>query len=106
MRYASHKDTIHLPVVNVLRMSGATVEVIEGRAGTPDLIVGMFGITELVEVKSGAAAARRKSSTADAQREWMRTWRGRPVVVVTSVDEAMALVGRMRGVMTGSEVAR
>lgn len=104
-RFASHKDTLHRPIVNVLRMSGASVEVIEGRAGTPDLIVGMFGQTELIEVKSGERAARRKSATADAQRDWMRTWRGRPVLVVTSIDEALALVSRMRGAMTLSEVA-
>ena len=97
-RYARHVDTIHGPVVAALRASGCTVEPIQGaRAGVPDLLVGWGGVTDLVEVKSGNKAAH---ALTEAQEAWHRTWRGRPVVVVRSVEDALALVARLRGEAT------
>jgi hypothetical protein len=103
-RYARNKDGNHAAVVRVLEACGATVEAIEsGVAGVPDLLVGIFGCTELVEVKDGRKppSARRLNA---AQTAWHRRWRGRPVRVVESVEDALALVAEMRGAMTRSEV--
>lgn len=99
-RHARNVDANHRAVVRALEMCGASVEPVNGsRAGFPDLLVGIFGITELVEVKDGEKkpSARRLSP---AQEGWHARWRGRPVVVVESVDEALQLVDRLRGEMT------
>jgi hypothetical protein len=105
-RFARNIDANHKAIVAALRASGASVEPVNGsRAGFPDLLVGIFGITELVEVKDGEKVPSKRRLN-PAQTEWHRQWRGRPVVVVESVDEALALVARMRGEMTMSEVSK
>ena len=106
-RFARHKDGNHKQVVDAFRACGASVEAIEsGKAGCPDLLVGMFGVTELVEVKDGAAREKRQRELRDTQVAWHRSWRGKPVKVITSVDDALALVAVMRGAMTSNEVGR
>lgn len=105
-RYVRHRDTIHGDVVKALEACGCTVEDFGSRttAGVPDLVIGCFGINVLAEVKSGEKAAKRKSATATAQCDWRDWWRGDKPVLITSVDDALALVARMRGRMTSSEV--
>jgi len=104
--YARNKDGNHAAVVSALRACGASVEPIESiKGGLPDLLVGAFGITELVEVKDGSKVPS-ASKLSDAQAKWHREWKGRKPVVVRSVDDALALVARMRGAMTMSEVAK
>ena len=106
MRYARHKDENHASIVTALRAAGASVEAIEsGKAGLPDLLVGCCGVDQLVEVKPLVGETRRRELR-DTQVTWARQWRGRPPVVVRTVDEALALVASMRGLMTSSEVAR
>ena len=105
-RFARHKDANHEEVVAAFRACGAVVETIEsGKAGCPDLLIGAFGVTELVEVKDGAKIPS-KQRLNDAQLRWHREWKGRPVNVVRSLDDVQALVAKMRGAMTMSEVAR
>ena len=101
-RYAKNTDANHRAIVNALRMFGCSVEAITGSAGTPDLLVGHLGLTELVEVKDGSKppSARRLNAS---QVAWHRRWRGRPVRVVESVDEALALLQEMRAAMTSAE---
>lgn len=97
-RFARNKDANHRSIVAVLRVCGASVETIEaGKAGCPDLLVGIFGVTELVEVKDGAAKDRRQRELRETQEAWHRSWRGRPVRVVRSLDDALELVASMRG---------
>lgn len=90
-RYARNVDSTHRPVVEAMRAAGASVEAIQGaRAGVPDLVVGVAGLTELVEVK------RPRAKPSEAQEAWHRAWRGRPVRVVRSTEEALAVVAAMR----------
>lgn len=104
-RYARHTDANHRTIVNALRAMGATVEPIQGAtAGIPDLLVGVFGLTELVEVKPLVAETRRRELRA-SQVEWHERWKGRKPVTVRTVEDCMALVSRMRGALTKSEVA-
>lgn len=104
--YKRNKDGNHSEVVGALRACGASVHAIESvEAGLPDLLVGLFGLTELVEVKDGSKA-KSAQRLSDAQVRWHTSWRGRPVTVVRSVDDALALVAKMRGAMTMSEVAK
>jgi hypothetical protein len=104
--YARNKDGNHAAVVSALRACGASVEPIESiKGGLPDLLVGAFGITELVEVKDGEKIPSKRRLNAD-QQKWHREWKGRRVVVVESVEEALELVAKMRGAMTMSEVSQ
>lgn len=104
-RYARRKDSSHAEVVQAFRMCGCSVEVHEpSTAGAPDLIVGVFGVNLLVEVKpsEGAKAA---TQLRDNQRDWHARWRGRAPVVVRTTDDVMALVAQVRGALHRSEVA-
>ena len=68
------------PDVSVCSLAGVA-------AGCPDLLVGIKGVTHLVEVKDGAKPPSRRTFTPE-QRQWIARWRGAPVVVLT--DEATA----------------
>jgi len=103
-RYARHTDENHRAIVNALRMFGCTVEPIQGATGTPDLLVGIFGVTELVEVKPMVGVKARRELR-ETQVEWHERWRGRRPVVVRTLNDCAALVARMRGSMTRSEAA-
>lgn len=104
-RYAKKRDVTHLAVVNALRLMGCTVEAIQGSTGTPDLLVGCFGIDQLVEVKPLTGVTARRELR-ESQAQWHARWRGRKPVVVRTIDDCAALVAQMRGSMTSSEVAR
>ena len=104
-RYAKHTDSNHTSIVNALRLFGCSVEPITGSKGTPDLLVGCFGIDQLVEVKPLVGETRRRELRA-SQEEWHARWRGRKPVVLRTVDDCEALVARLRGLLTNSEVAR
>lgn len=105
MRWAYHKDAAHKPIVTALRAIGATVQALHGK-DVPDLLVGYRGKTLLLEVKSAGLEAldkrdgkvRRRSGTlSKGQREWAERWRGGPVAVVHTPEEAIAAVsGRIR----------
>jgi hypothetical protein len=105
LRYARHKDENHEAIVAAFRAAGASVEAIEsGKAGLPDLLVGCFGVDQLVEVKPDVGETRRRELR-DTQVVFARNWRGRQPVVVRTVEQALGLVATLRGLMTRSEVA-
>ena len=68
------------PDVSVFSLAGVA-------AGCPDLLVGIRGVTHLVEVKDGAKPPSRRTFTPD-QRRWIERWRGAPVVVLTDAQTA------------------
>lgn len=103
-RYGRKVDDNQRALVNALRAFGCSVEAIQGATGTPDLIVGIFGVTELVEVKP-ASNLKARSQLRGTQAEWHARWKGRKPVTIRTMDDALALVSRMRGAMTSSEVA-
>ena len=103
-RYARHQDENHRLVVNALRAFGCSVEAIQGSTGTPDLLVGLMGLTELVEVKPLVGETRRRTLR-ETQVEWHARWRGRKPVVVRTIQDCEALVSRLRGQLTRNEVA-
>ncbi len=103
-RFARRKDDNHTEVVGWLRAMGCSVETIHGATGMPDIICGLFGLTELVEVKPVAGETRRRELR-ETQREWHSKWKGRKPVVVRTLDDCAGLVASMRGRMTRSEVA-
>ncbi len=91
-------DANQAAIVAALRAAGASVQHLHAVGqGCPDLVVGWLGrdgVREvaLVEVKDGAKPPSARRLTPD-QEDWHAEWRGRPPVVVTSVREALALIG-------------
>ena len=88
MRRAAKVDSIQPAIVSALRKAGASVEPLHmvGR-GVPDLLVGLAGRTMLVEVKTG------NGGLTDDQVVWHRMWRGSPVAIVRSVEDALYAIG-------------
>jgi hypothetical protein len=85
-------DANHQIIVEALRAAGATVRTISQGDGLPDLLVGFAGETILMEVKDGdKVASARKLTTAEAK--FFNEWTGGKLVIVTSVDDALACVG-------------
>jgi hypothetical protein len=80
--------------VRALLAAGCSVEELHpaGVGGLPDLLVGRAGLNYLLEVKV-PGQERRKGATAAAQALWRARWRGRPVQLVRSEDEALRAVG-------------
>jgi len=92
-------DQNHTAIVQALR-SHSGVSVFSTATlgdGVPDLIVGLDGWTILVEVKVG----RKKLNT--LQKLWHKAWRGTPVVIMRTVEDAHSLV---RDVRTARRVSR
>lgn len=87
------RDANQRRIVQALRDVGASVAITAGAGnGLPDLIVGWRGTTHLFEVKDGEKpASQRKLTPAEAY--FVEHWRGRPVVIVESVDDALLALG-------------
>lgn len=85
------RDTTHGPIRDRLRELEASVaDTADLGDDFPDLIVGLCGSTFLVEVKGP------KGKASDGQTEFARTWRGSPVVLLRSPEEAQAWYLRTR----------
>jgi len=89
-------DANQVAVVAAFRAAGASVLHLHTLgAGCPDLLIGVDGVDQLVELKDG----RKRESERRLRPEQVvfhREWRGRSVFVVTSAAEAHALVARIR----------
>ena len=90
---AAKVDANQDEIVRALRGVGCTVTLLHrvGR-GCPDLLVGRERRTFLMEVKDGSKPPSARQLTPD-QETWWDEWRGAMPCVVTSVDEALAVVG-------------
>ena len=90
MRRAARVDSTQPAIVQALRAIGCSVVDTSGLGGGyPDLTVGLAGRTVMLEVKDGTLSPSRRQLT-PAEAEFHRTWRGGPLVVVLSVEEAIA----------------
>lgn len=82
-----HNDANARDIVAALRAAGCSVEWIasagERVPGVPDLLVGKRGRAMLIEVKSP------KGKLSEAQEKWMAAWRGCPIAVVRTAQEAI-----------------
>lgn len=89
MRYNLRVDANQKDVVQALKQVGASVYVI----GRPvDLLVGYRQTTFLLEVKNTQTAYGRKGLS-KSQLEFATSWRGGKVWAVSSVSEALAVLG-------------
>lgn len=96
-KYPRKRDDNEKEIIAALRARGASVQQIDA-AGVPDLLVGLDGVTHLLEVKQhhGKAFAHAKKSASGllpSQDKWWSTWKGREPMVVTTPVEALQAVG-------------
>ena len=97
-RYARRVDKTQAEIVRALRAAGCSVASLHRvGGGVPDLLVGRAGVTYLLEAKRAAEPGHTVKNlhalTNELQDEWAARWRGRPVDVVRTVDEALKAVG-------------
>lgn len=87
-----HSDKNAKEIVAALRKTGIRVEYIEGpfgKAGIPDLLIGVNGEWILMEIKEG------KNDLTDKQKQWhARPHQGGAIVTVWTTEEALAAVGK------------
>lgn len=96
-RFARRKDATHAPVVACFRGLGCSWVNLDG-PGAPDGVLGCAGRSHLVEIKPNQSTTRDKRQLAPraSQVAWAASWRGGPVHVVSSVEQAAVLVGLLR----------
>ena len=94
MRRASRRDLAENPIVVGLRIRGATVHTLSQRS-LPDLLVGFRKRMYLLEVKTPATlkASRVAGQLTPDQKKFNEEWRGPPVHIVHSLEEALAVLG-------------
>lgn len=93
MRRAARVDDNQSQIVEALRAIGATVRVVTQGGGLPDLLVGFRGQTVLMEVKDGKKPPSARALT-PAEQKFFDEWRGGLLIVVNSIDEAIAALKR------------
>lgn len=96
MRRAAKIDANQPEIVKALRQMGCTVQPLHTVGdGCPDLLVGAFGVTLLIEVKDGTKPPSARKLTSD-QEIWHRAWTGGPLVIVTDIEGAIRAVNVCR----------
>lgn len=95
MRRAANIDSNQNEIVDALRAAGASVEPKLSRVGegVPDLLVGIRGVTTVMEVKDGKKTASRKKLN-DDEKKWHAEWRGSKFVV-ESIEQALAALNSL-----------
>lgn len=91
---AKRTDANQSAIIAVLRQVGATVVDLSAVGkGVPDLLVGHRGVTYLLEVKN-LKGRNRLTPDQDVFYAW---WRGAPVTIVRTADEALQAIGATEG---------
>jgi Holliday junction resolvase len=86
MRARGRTDANQSEVVEKFRGMGYSVAITSALgSGFPDIVVGKYGITVLVEIKDGAKPPSKRKLTEDEQR-FHDTWRGSACVVECEED--------------------
>ena len=94
-RYARNVDTTHAPIRDALRKAGfGVVDTSRLGDGFPDLLVHSRGRVVPIEAKTSRnrAGTVKPSQVEPSQRSFAATWRGPPIVVATSPDQAVLAV--------------
>lgn len=93
MNYRRKRDGNEKAIERTYLDAGATYERIEGRTkGTPDAVVGRFGVTDLVEVKDPAG----RDAVDPDQVTWHGRWRGSPVRVIRTREDVLVHLADMQ----------
>ena len=95
--WRAKRDGSHTPIVKALRAAGCSVaETHAVGNGFPDLAVGVGGISVFLEVKRpgrGKAHGASEKATAARQEAFAESWRGGPILTVSSPEEALRALG-------------
>ncbi len=93
MRRAGRIDANQGVIVAALRSLGCSVAITSGAGnGLPDLLVGWQGETYMLEVKDAGKVPSAKRLT-PAEQHFVDHWKGRAVVVVETVEDALRAIG-------------
>jgi hypothetical protein len=95
-RTREKRDSNHTEICTELRkVDGVSVlELYMVGGGAPDLLVGYNGVDQLMEIKCREAGHMSKTQPLRPdQVSWHSEWKGRPVVVVFSVADALRAIG-------------
>lgn len=84
------RDANEPAIVATLRAVGASVDLLPGANGRPDLLVGFRGQTFLLETKS------EQGRLENSQLEWLAAWRGAPPKLVRTPEQALRAIGALR----------
>lgn len=96
MRRAAKVDDNQREIVRALRQVGASVLPMHTLGqGAPDIAVGWRGQNWFFEIKDGAKPPSARKLTPD-EKAWHAAWQG-SVVVVETVDQALATIGAIEG---------
>ena len=88
-KWARRTDHNQVHCVDALKKIGCTViDLSRVGQGCPDLMVGFRGFTILLEIKNVDG----RNKLTERQKEWIDTWRGSPVHVVRSPQQAVEAV--------------
>lgn len=95
MRRAAHVDSNQGEIVDALRAAGASVEPKLARLGegVPDILVGIRGVTTVMEIKDGKKFPCERRLT-EAEEKWHNAWHGSKHVV-ESPEQALAVLATM-----------
>lgn len=94
-KYGAKRDANHREIVEAFEKMGIDVlDLADQGGGCPDLVIGCFKKNHLVEIKNKKTSYGRRGLN-KLQKEWASRWQGSPVHIVTSVDEAVALINRI-----------
>jgi hypothetical protein len=97
MRRGGRKDENHREICGALReMFVGYIDLSEHGRGVPDLLVYCGGTYHLWEIKNPKSTYGRKGLNKN-QREFASKWKGGPVNVIRTVDEAVAFVAAAGG---------
>ena len=93
MRFRARIDDNQPSIVKALRAAGYSVQPLSAVGkGCPDLLVGRFGRTFLLEVKNRDGNSPAQRALTAQQVEWHKAWRGHVVVVHTPEEALEALI--------------
>lgn len=90
-RAPRHKDANHAALRTLWRsVGGSWLDITPTNGGEPDALVGFRGQDVLVELKRPDLSASRQRPRQN-QLDWHRSWKGRPVAVVTCFEDLVRL---------------
>lgn len=95
VRQRAKRDANHSQIVDIFEGLGCSWQELSGVSGALDGWLGCAGIDQRVEIKDGSKVESERRLTPDEERVF-QDWKGRPPVIVETVDDAIALVNRLR----------